>query len=568
MLDIPKMLKILNSYNINSHKYGPTVYKCDSEIGLCMDIKDSYFSFLTRLFVFKRDEEVEDFLNKYFWYKKNKDKYPIRLKLDEYNKKITSVKYFYEDKDLNYEEMRNLNNIIDEKKENLQEENLRKRYLTNITSLTNYVIDLKKTKLDNRLKKNDLKIKENDLKYDLLVNLAKYYEKNKIIEKKIVTLENMVNDNNEEILKNNLENIKSKTLKEIENYLRSLIDICRVEEADEKNLVNMFSNSIYRYNIEILEKQINFVKSKIASEENFNLKGSKIHNIDEELKSFLKPNNELGSVNVFVSNEISKINDKYAKIDDISKSSLIITGRDVEVEENNSQEKASEQVVVKNLRDSFDNLNPKEQAYLVLYNSYYKNICNYIINNSYPDIDDIKSNCNIEELYQETESLRDCELNSHFLLHYFNYLNCKNIDSFLNSLIDICRTLESVNFNLLDDIKAFAISDDNKYKSLTINPIYVNKKFVYLLDVLKNSKVIYIPFKLETDGSNLEISLIKSDSIYTMGNIIDVNEVLTVNKYNKVNEKYDNSGIIATKNLTLNKEYIFQLGYIEGVQYE
>ena len=53
-----------------------------------------------------------------------------------------------------------------------------------------------------------------------------------------------------------------------------------------------------------------------------------------------------------------------------------------------------------------------------------------------------------------------------------------------------------------------------------------------------------------------------------MGNIIDVNEVLTVNKYNKVNEKYDNSGIIVTKNLTLNKEYIFQLGYIEGVQYE
>lgn len=568
MLDISKMLKILNSYNINSNKYGPTVYNCDNEVGLCMDIKDTHFSFLTRLFVFREEDEVRDFLNKNLWYKKNKDKYRISLRLEEYDKKITKVNYFYDDKKMEYDDMLNLKNIINEKKESVQEENLRNIYLSNITNLTDYVINLKKVKLDNRLKKNELKIKENDLKYELLLNLAKYYDKNKVIEKKIVTLENMTNDNSEEILKNNLTNIKDKKIEELEEYLNSLINICKLEESDEKNFINVYSNNIYRYNIEVLEKQINFVKNKIVSEQNFNLKGTKIHNIDEELKSFLKPNAEMENVNVFVSNEISKVNDKYARILDNKEASLVITGKNILENNLEYQEKVSELSVIDSLDKDFNKLDKKTQAYLVLYNSFYKGVCNFIINNGYPEIEAIKTGYDVEALYQETESLIDEDANSHFLVHYFNYVNYRNIDGFIESLIDICKTLEQVRFSLIEDIKVFAVNDDNKYKLLTVNPIYVEGKFIYLLDVLKSSNVIYIPIKLEVDSSNLEITKIQSDSIYLVGNIIDINDTITVGKFNKVQEKYNGSDIIITKNLILNKEYVFQLGYIEGGQHE
>ena len=52
MLAKNEALQILKRYNIKSESYGPTIYQENDNIGICLDIKDSLFGYLTRAFIF------------------------------------------------------------------------------------------------------------------------------------------------------------------------------------------------------------------------------------------------------------------------------------------------------------------------------------------------------------------------------------------------------------------------------------------------------------------------------------------------------------------------------------
>ena len=100
MLNKKEILNILESYNINSNKYGPTIFENDNSIGICLEIKDSLFGFLTRYFTFNTKTDFEDFLKKYSWHKNNKNKYSITLKLNNYETKTPELEYLYQGKSL------------------------------------------------------------------------------------------------------------------------------------------------------------------------------------------------------------------------------------------------------------------------------------------------------------------------------------------------------------------------------------------------------------------------------------------------------------------------------------
>ena len=168
MLVVKDILKVLKSYNIDSTNFGPSIYKSNSDIGLSLEIKDDTFGFLTRYFIFQTKKELEEFLKSFFWYKKNKDKWKISLSLDNYEIPNPKIKYTYNDTELNYNDMINLEtNIANAEKEN-NEDIERNSLMINIEGLTNYLINLKENKYKIRKEKNDLKIKENELKYELL----------------------------------------------------------------------------------------------------------------------------------------------------------------------------------------------------------------------------------------------------------------------------------------------------------------------------------------------------------------------------------------------------------------
>jgi len=563
VLSIKDILKVLRSYNLNSTNYGPSIYEGDNETGLCFEIKDSTFGFLTRYFTFDNIEELENFLKMHSWYKKNKKKWNITISLSDYKIPNPKIIYTYKDKELKLEDMLNLENIIEEKEKEDSLDIEKNTILINLEGLTNYLINLKNIKLNTRTEKNNLKIKENELKYELLEALNTYYGKTKPVIKRPVNLDIIKNNNDAELLQENLKNIKQKDLKEMNAYLDSLIKIIKDEELDEKYLINIYSNEVYKYNIDILNKQIDFVKRKIESEKNFNLKGSKIHNIDEELKSFLKTNNAPTNIKTFLNTTKNKLEEKYYKITDNKNSYSIISGTLVRMPIKKTSNKIEKDALL-TLNKDFDNLNPKTKAYATLYNSFYKDICETIINNSNATLEDLKKLTNIEENYHELEEIVYLEDNSHYLANYFKYIDFKNIDTYLSSIIDIAKTILNTNFSLISPLKVFCIEKKDNKELLSINPIFNKKEKVYITTLPVNTKLLYIPDKIRIDEDNKEMSIISTKNIYLKSEIIDTSDSIIVNKYKKVNKIAKENDIIITKDLLLKDSYIFNVGIIEG----
>ena len=556
MLAVNDALDILKTYNIHSRKFEPTIYQNSNEVGICLDIKDSLFGYLTRAFIFQGKEDLNNFLAAFFWYKNNHQKYNIKLTLDKYDTKTPNIVYLYNNQAITKENMLNMDKYLEEKKENQEKDLEKEYYLKCVEELTNYLINFKQMKENIKLEKNKLKTEENDLKYSLLTELTTYYGKEKTLTKKEITLESpSLIDNT--LLLENLKNIKTKSLSEIKDYLNALVNNIKVEELDEKNLVNIYSNSVYKYNIDILKKQIDFVKSKINAEKNFNVKGSKIHNIDAELRSFLKTNVAPTKIEIFLIDNQNKITEKFQKITDIKNACEIITGHKVTMEAL-TEEKAPEEIDIDNiLLNNFNELDQTKRNNLILYHSIYKPICNYIINHNYPDKNEIISNFDFNHYYQELEEIVYNENNNHYLINYFSHLNFKDLNSYLDSIINICQDIENTKFHLPDTINLFAISDNNKYKQLNKLP---NKSSKYLITT--NHDLLFIPTKLIIDWETKEIRLEQDPLYYTNENFIEDLENVTLTKYNKTNIEKDD--IIITTDLIEDYSTTLRKSHLEG----
>ena len=554
MLTINETLEVLQTYNIHSHKYEPTVYQNKNQIGICLDIKDSLFGYLTRAFTFNTKEELNDFLKGFFWYKNNHQKYDIKLTLDSYDTYNPKLIYKYQNSLITLQEMLNINNFLEKEKEENIEEEKKAIYLINIEILTNYLIDLKKLKENIKEEKNTLKTTENDLKFELLIALSTYYGREKKFLKKEITLDPISNVE-ENLLLENKKNIQDKPLKDIENYLITLINIIKNEEIDEQNLINIYSNNVYKYNIEILKKQIEFVKSKIKAEKNFNLKGSKIHNIDEELKSFLKTNIAPVQINTFLIDNKSKTEEKYQKITDIKDAASIITEKKELIPPIDHSNKPTIKMNTF-IEEQLNKLSKTAKNSLILYHSLYKPICNFIIENNYPDINTIKANFDFNHYYHELENIILNENNNHYLIQYFTEMDFKNIDNYINSIINLCKNIEESFFDLPDFIELFASEQNSKWKQLTKYP---NNNTKYLVKV---ANIAYIPEKLEIDWNNNEITSINEDIYYIKKNIMKEEEIINLAKYNK--KDIEKNGIILTTDLVLEDEIKINKSHLEG----
>ena len=556
MLAVNDALDILKTYNIYSKRFEPTIYQNNNQVGICLDLKDSLFGYLTRAFIFQGTEDLNNFLAAFFWYKNNHQKYNIKLTLDTYDTKTPKIIYLYNNQAIAKENMLNIESYLEEKKENQEKDLEKEYYLKCVEELTNYLINFKQMKENIKLEKNRLKTEENDLKFALLTELTIYYGKEKPLTKKDITLESpSLLDNS--LLLENLKNIKTKNLPEIKDYLNALVNNIKVEELDEKNLVNIYSNSVYKYNIDILRKQIDFVKSKINAEKNFNVKGSKLHNIDAELRSFLKTNVAPTKIEIFLIDNQSKINEKFQKITDLKDACEIITGHKVTMG-SITEEKRKEKIDIDNiLLNNFNELEKNKRNNLILYHSIYKPICNYIINHNYPDKNEIIANFDFNHYYQELEEIVYNENNSHYLINFFSHINFKDLNSYLDSIINICQDIENTKFHLPDTINLFAISDNNKYKQLNKLP---NKNTKYLITT--NHDLLFIPTKLIIDWDTKEINLEQDPIYYTSENIIEDLETITLVKYNKSNIEKD--GIIITTDLIKDYTTTFNQSHLEG----
>lgn len=563
-MDFNDFIKLCNSYNISSNGYGPTIYQNKKDIGLCIDIKDSIFGFLTRIFTFNSLKEAEDFLKKYNWYQTNSKKYPVTLSLDNYETTSPTIIYKYKNNVLDFSDMLNLNESIKDIKTKEINTNLKNIYIANINSLTNYINELNSEKRRNVELKNALKVEENNLKFELLKELTAYYGRNKSPVKKEITTSSY-----EEVV-NKSTNLDINKLEE--NYLKKQLEDLILEaktlELDEKNLITIYSNKVYEYNISILKKQIEFVKNKIIAEKNFSLKGSKIHNIDKELKSFLDSSTPPVKIEVFIKEQSEKIKEKYSCITDILDASKIISGNPLNIVSEEAIEENINNNIFECLKDKYDALEPKAKSSLILYHSFFKNICNYIFDNHYPSIEKIKKQFDITNIYQEFKEIVYHPNNNHYLLKYFFIIDFDNIDSFLASIINLCKTIDNTKITINEQFEVFSLNTSTTYKAFSNILSSSDKNANYLITVPKNYAILFVPEKIELDEDTKEMQLVNSTYLYIKGIIIESNEMIILNKYSPEKEINKKDKRTYIKNIKLLKSIKYDLGYIEGEDYD
>ncbi len=537
MIDELTMNNILKTFDINSSIYGPSIYSNKDKFGLAMDIKDSVYGYLTRIILLDTIEDTQEFLNKYNLALNINE---VKISLDNYENKEVKVLFTYNDVELTLNDLQNFEDFKKKQEENKYHD-LKEVYLANITYLTKYLNDLNNLIYDTLLNKQKLKRQENDLKFALIEYLAVYYDKRGKYPKKEIISEDIKNNFDNDFYLNKIKELENKDIEEIKKYLEELIKIIKDTELNEKYLISLYSNIIYKYNIEILKKQIDFVKRKIKSEKNFSVKGSKLHNIDEELKSFLTGQEKPLEMNKFIELNRKEINDKYARILDVKDAYKIITHNDLILPDIKKEHREALDIAQK----YFANLKEEEKSALILYNSFYQDIIDYIEDKG---IKDIENNFNLNYYYKEMENIAYDSKNIQ-VSKYFNIIDFKNIKTFINSLEEIGKIIKNTFFKVDGLNNLFLINRVKKLKELSFKNVG-KLEDNYIVNSEVPLKIMYIPLKLSIDNAK-QIEIINTDSVYIENTMEEEPNKQIVNIYEKVNKNKKKDDIIITSDLKL-----------------
>ncbi len=521
--------KTLIKFGYYSTKREPYVYDGVLGVGVSYSFKDPVYGSLSRIFIPNDNNDLEDFLNKYYFYKKYNSKYHLNLILDDY--KIPNPRINLSlNEETNFIEIKRQINMFKNNIDNSDE------YLKKIKRTLNLLCLIVLTKLHNQVdtynnlvtitnKYYDKSIKLNDLK-------NKYYKtNNKIFFTDLVSLE-MNFDEEFSKLKAAIRDANDREAIELDigmlvNYLKDL-------ELDSDYLNNKYELIKMPLEIEEINKEIDFVNNELSSKIPF----KKRRNIDMELLEIKRRSNinKIVSFDTFYLNEEKRIHDKYEIIPDLD----VRTIADYFIEFDNLKINDRDEVDIANKRELsyLDELEDKENKYNHLDKEdrdllvEYRFVSKYILNNN-PSSKDLD---NLREIINSSNNVM-------FRLKYLKDLNLHSNDELLESVRVIEHRLKDLNIDILNIkmnmfFKGPKVLKDERYLLLSSKVShapsykYSTDLITYIASVNKNSVTYFLNEEVRRDFINDE-NLIFEDK--TPMFILDMNQ-------NEIKE--DNSDII------------------------
>ena len=595
MISFESALKVFKKYGYNSKTVHPYLYKNNKEIGVNYSYIDNKFGITDRVISFHNEIDLDLFLRRYQWYKLNGKKYNVSMKLNNYEIPNPEVLYIRNNHVMTDEEMFNIESYDKREKNNLKLSDT-KRFLIEAEALMDHYYQ-EKIQKEKYFKNLINKEKELQRYYLDLQNLIDIYNVNNThpsieeINKEFKTdleLESKINSK--------ISEYKQKLPKEEE--IKNLIDT--IWELNRKLEINKNYMYALRYNDDVDEEmrlvvtKIDFMK-EIISKRKFkiiNLK-KKFESIDDQstYESIYDDN--------FEEKYIDFINKKYNQKENINKFRLceylnnFKSNKEYDIEKNvlrckkDITEKvenydASIEDINNDLTKQFNNLNDNEQAALILYNSFYRELFEMIqdidgfsvlpineitsllgINNNFSSIYD--------ECYIKVKKLLDDDVNKKIKSTIFKNVDFDSKESFINSIINNLDILININekMKLKYNCKLYfstndfnTLGNDNFiYTSSIIAPYLIKKSKEYRVitaNVRKGINVLFSPKYISKPLENIsgKIELLDSESPEI---IIDTRDINIRKDKNTIIYSRFNSTETKTKSYTyVNK---FELDY-------
>ena len=373
-----ELLKLLNKYGFYSFQKEPFLYEGKDGIGFSYSFKDPFYGQLTRLFLPNSLVEAEDFLAKYYWYKRYGDVYSVFFVLDNYRSAHPNIRIEYQGNDMS---LNDLNQLLIEPKEKKEKD---KAYIRKVKRTLLLLLEVLKEKLrlQNQTYHNLLKLTNNYIdKENEFQDKCARYQKRVVEPLKHVESENFdfavdysLQDYENEIRQN--EDIES-----LESLVDSLVDIIYHLEIDEGYLQNKYELIKMPLQIQLLKRKIQilddyFSRKKVLFGRKEEKKKKTI--LDAEQESTLQ---NIVSFEHYKSNEEKRIDEKYTVIPDLD----IRTVGDFLVEFDNLKvsepvlvdhitDNVSFEIVMENLEHDYANLSRDEQDRLLAYYYLWKQV--------------------------------------------------------------------------------------------------------------------------------------------------------------------------------------------------
>ena len=373
-----ELLKLLNKYGFYSFQKEPFLYEGKDGIGFSYSFKDPFYGQLTRLFLPNSLVEAEDFLAKYYWYKRYGDVYSVFFVLDNYRSAHPNIRIEYQGNDMS---LNDLNQLLIEPKEKKEKD---KAYIRKVKRTLLLLLEVLKEKLrlQNQTYHNLLKLTNNYIdKENEFQDKCARYQKRVVEPLKHVESENFdfavdysLQDYENEIRQN--EDIES-----LESLVDNLVDIIYHLEIDEGYLQNKYELIKMPLQIQLLKRKIQilddyFSRKKVL----FGRKEDELEKtiLDAEQESTLQ---NIVSFEHYKSNEEKRIDEKYTVIPDLD----IRTVGDFLVEFDNLKvsepvlvdhitDNVSFEIVMENLEHDYANLSRDEQDRLLAYYYLWKQV--------------------------------------------------------------------------------------------------------------------------------------------------------------------------------------------------
>ncbi len=507
-----ELLKLMYKYGFHSLNKEPFLYDGEQGVGVAVTFKNPFYGMLSRIYIPKNNEEAEEFLAKYCWYKKNGQNYNIQIELNDYEIKDPEITFTQSGKKLSSKEMH------DFEKYSFKESSPKKK---------NYIQKLKRSALI-LLQVIAQKIDIQNKTYQNLVNLTNQYEeklyelnkKKQEYEKKDLKLKQTeklsdeITDYQGQIqeMEQNVRQINSE--EELKDYIESLIAFLKELETSDSLIQNKYELIRKPIEIESLEEQIKEVEQLKRKKGMFGKK----ENLDEILEK-IKQQSTLKEIVTFATyreNELKRIEEKYALIPDMD----IRTIGDFFAEFDNlniqeplleeDPENPSYELTMKKLELSFTNYSKEEQKILILYHSLLKDIYDLILkgnpNNAIKEFIELIKNPN----------------NILIKIKFFKNIDISSVERCRQSIIKELSNLQKIQAEkLLADINVFfkngrdldetlMIKSSNK-RTLAPSSITTNNELIYIAKLKKDTQVYFVPTEITYDIEQEDTLILKQN---------------------------------------------------------
>lgn len=554
MLKKEQIITILKKYGYDSFYRAPYVYEDKEKIGVYFVWNNKHYGNLERVLSFSSEQDLEDEVYKYWWYFSNKDKAVLDVEFDNYEVVNPQVFYKHKGKILDVEKMKNFfnteNNFIDEK------ETIKRNQL--FRTATIFILILKEkfaVQTNTYFKVSEMDEEIKNLTSTYQKKMKEYQNSEEVIEENYELL--MDNQDETEQLINTLyEELHTlNTIEEIRTFINSMFTYLQDLEASETHLQNVYLLHRYPYEIADLKKKIEILSMAMQNRKRlFKNKQDPLDIIKQiDAQSEI---NKIVSLPIYMEKERKRMIEKYQNKEEIDENVLgdyLVNFEKLNIElpemiENARIEEMDRKELIKILKNRFEKLNKREKSACFVATSFLKDCLNILIEKEATSELSINSVINKLilakqiDLFNDAFSILDTYINAKIRVKYFNIININSFEKFITSLIDVLRTLNSMDIYVEKMFHGYYTEKDKEKGMINFhvkNIFNYKDKISYVSTIYPKATIYYSPVNIVKQLDiieNTELVERENDTVFLLKNKVNIKtkqEKIEVKRYEK-----------------------------------